>query len=163
MAHGTAFNDVEGKARAAPYSDGVLDLFIAALFLGIAAVWSASRGELVGLLALPIINGGTIELRAVKRRITEPRVGFVEPHTPDPSSKVFGVLHVADSSGGSRYRVMAVLSVVLGFVLSVPISGATYEAVAAFYAVLALAIGSIGLATLVLFFLRHARQERSGT
>lgn len=77
--------DLKRKAMAAPYEDGVLELLMALLFVGIAALWVAGRGELLGLLALPIIIGGGFLLTRIKRTVTEPRIGHVQPRSDDNS------------------------------------------------------------------------------
>jgi hypothetical protein len=76
-------SDVRRTAIAAPYEDGLLELLMALLFVGIAAVWGVGRGEVLGLLALPIIIGGGLALAWIKRTVTEPRIGHVEPRKDD--------------------------------------------------------------------------------
>ena len=86
MRHKAASRGIGRRAANAPYSDGVLDLFVGLLLLGLAALWSVGSGALIGLIALPIILGGSVALRAVKQRITDPRIGYVEPATPRGST-----------------------------------------------------------------------------
>lgn len=77
--------ELKRKAMAAPYEDGVLELLMALLFVGIAALWAAERGELLTLLALPIVIGGGFVLARIKRTVTEPRIGHVQPRSDDNS------------------------------------------------------------------------------
>ena len=91
---------------AAPYEDGVLELLMALLFVGIAALWTAGRGELLGILALPIIIGGGFVLARLKRTVTEPRIGHVQPRSDEDSP----VWHwVAFFCGGLLLMVGAIL------------------------------------------------------
>ncbi len=106
MARNDTIEGIERRAAAAPHLDGILELLEAGLFIGIAIVWEAGRGELLGLLALPIILAGGALLVRAKKRITYPRIGFVEPKSPPNGSPWGGIAYIG---GGLVLMVVAVV------------------------------------------------------
>ena len=95
MSRNTTVEHYERRSAAAPYRDGILELMEAVLFIGFAAVWEAGRGEILALLAVPIILGGGFALKWLKDRITEPRIGYAEPRTPEQGSPWGGIAFFA--------------------------------------------------------------------
>ena len=76
---------IERGAAAAPYQDGILELFAAALFLGVALLWQGDRGAFIPFLALGVVFGAGGAVAWVKNKITYPRVGYAEPRAPGES------------------------------------------------------------------------------
>lgn len=76
-----AFGKDIGRAL---YGDGLTELWAAALFLAMAAVWDVG-GALVPALAVIAVFGWPV-LDRVRRRIVEPRIGHATPADEEPKA-----------------------------------------------------------------------------
>ena len=94
MTNHDALDRIERRATAAPYRDGIMELLVAAVLFGVALMWEARRGELLALLALPIVIGAGVALERAKRRITYPRIGYAESKKPTETSPWGGVAFI---------------------------------------------------------------------
>lgn len=90
MAKRDVVDRIERQSAAAPYRDGIMELFGAVLLLVVALVWWADRGELLALFALPIIFGARPAVALAKNRITYPRIGYAESHNPATEDSPWG-------------------------------------------------------------------------
>ena len=106
MARDDTVGRFERKATAAPYQDGIIELCATAVFLGVALLWLAGHGELMALLALPIVFGAGAALAWAKRRVTYPRIGYAEPKQPGDRSPWSAIAFIA---GGLLLMIGAVV------------------------------------------------------
>ena len=83
--------NLDRRARAAGYDDGLLELFAAVVLLLLAAGWSVAPG-LVGLLAAVVAIYGWRVVERVKVRVTYPRIGYFQERTDEPRSSARGML-----------------------------------------------------------------------
>jgi phosphate/sulfate permease len=91
MSNGFSTEEIEQRARAASYRDGLLELFAAAVLLIIALMWVISPGT-VGIAAALIVIFGWRAVERVKRRITYPRIGYYQERSEDPGTTGRGML-----------------------------------------------------------------------
>ena len=84
-------NEIERRARAASYQDGLTELFAAVVLVTIAIAWVASP-SFVGIVAAFVVLYGWRLVERVKRRITYPRIGYYQERSEDPAATGRGVL-----------------------------------------------------------------------
>ena len=91
MSNSPDTNEIERRARAASYQDGLLELFAAAVLLAIAIAWVVTPA-LVGIVAAFFVLFGWKGVERVKRRITYPRIGYYQEKSEDPRATARGIL-----------------------------------------------------------------------
>ena len=82
---------IDRKARTAGYSDGLLELFAAAVLLTLALGWMANPG-FVGILAALVALYGWRVVDRVKERVTYPRIGYFRERDDEASTDAKGML-----------------------------------------------------------------------
>lgn len=101
--------DLDRRARAAGYGDGLLELFAAAVLGSLALGWIANPG-LVGILASFVAIFGWRAVERVKQRVTYPRVGYHKERLVDARSTSRGML----SFIAGAFVLMALVVLVFG-------------------------------------------------
>lgn len=191
------------RAAAAPYQDGILELFAAVMFVAIGLIWAVGSGALIPILVAPLVLIGGTGLAWAKRRISEPRIGYAEGRTPADDSPWNGIVfivlgivvmlvavavtgglgdveawrrwapflggylcsggfwYLADVSGLTRYRFIAVISIVLGLIVSFASSGESYQPVSYYAFGMAALLAAVGLGLLVRFLMDHPRRDNT--
>lgn len=83
--------DIERRARAVSFEDGLMEIFAAAVLVIIAIAWVASP-SFVGIVAAFIVLYGWRLVERVKRRITYPRIGYYQERSEDAAATGRGIL-----------------------------------------------------------------------
>jgi hypothetical protein len=91
MTDGIDTNEIERRARAASFEDGLMELFAALVLVTIAMAWVASPA-FVGIVAALIVLYGWRLMERIKRRITYPRIGYYQERSEDAATTGRGML-----------------------------------------------------------------------
>ncbi len=91
MPNGYDYGDLDRRAKRAGYSDGLLEIFAAAVLLLLALGWMANPG-FVGVLAAFVVLYGWKLVDRVRARVTYPRIGYYRERAEDPSGTARGML-----------------------------------------------------------------------
>ena len=83
--------ELEERARRTIYSDGLTELFAAAVLFIMALFWVANPA-LIGVAAAFIVLYGWKLVEKAKERFTYPRIGFFQERTDDPQETARGIL-----------------------------------------------------------------------
>jgi phosphate/sulfate permease len=84
-------NEIERRARAASFQDGLMEIFAAVVLTIIAIAWVASP-SLVGIAAAFVVLFGWRVVERFKRRITYPRIGYYQERAEDAGKTGRGML-----------------------------------------------------------------------
>lgn len=91
MANSFDTNEIERRARAASFEDGLMEIFAALVLVTIAVAWVASPA-FVGIVAAFVVLYGWRVVEKVKRRITYPRIGYYQERSADATATGRGIL-----------------------------------------------------------------------
>lgn len=109
MSNRDTVDGMKRQAAAAPYQDGIMELFAAALFIAIALFWLGGRGWMIPLLAVVVVFTAGGAYAWAKRRITYPRIGYAEPKAEE---------------GGSAWGTLAFFAAGFGvFIVAIALTG----------------------------------------
>lgn len=84
-------HQIERRARAATYRDGLTELFATGVLLIIAVMW-ISQPAFVGIAAAFIVLFGWKVVEKTKQRITYPRLGYYQERSDEPRETARGIL-----------------------------------------------------------------------
>lgn len=101
--------DLDRRARAAGYGDGLLELFAAIVLGSLALGWVANPG-FVGILAAFVAIYGWRVVERVRQRVTYPRIGYFKDRPDDARSTSRGMLSFIAGS----FVLMALVVLVFG-------------------------------------------------
>lgn len=105
MANSFDTNEIERRARAASFQDGLMEIFAGVVLVTIAVAWVASPA-FVGIVAAIITLYGWRVVERFKRRITYPRIGYYQEKSEDAATTGRGML--AFLAGAVALMVVAV-------------------------------------------------------
>ena len=91
MANSFDTNQIERRARAASFEDGLMEIFAALVLTTIAVAWVASP-SFVGIVAAFVALYGWRLVEKAKRRITYPRIGYYQERSEDAAATGRGML-----------------------------------------------------------------------
>lgn len=91
MANSFDTDEIERRARAASFEDGLMEIFAAVVLVTIAVAWVASPA-FVGVVAAFIVLYGWRVVERFKRRITYPRIGYYQERSEDAATTGRGML-----------------------------------------------------------------------
>ena len=91
MSNSPNTHQIEQRVRTVTYSDGLTELFAAAVLLVMALLW-ISTPAFVGIAAAFIVLFGWKLVEKAKERITYPRLGYFQEQSEEPGETARGIL-----------------------------------------------------------------------